>query len=221
MTPLNNPLFSISFIFALVLAGMSAAHADSHELSAAYVFAGDKYLLTGRGNCVRASGWTPETAVPACEGLKEAMAPEPEQAPDAVAVVTPPPTPVPEPDVVIQNLSLSGDTNFATNSAQLTGDAQTEIRDLVDNLRGYDKVSGIVVSGHTDSRGSDQYNQGLSLRRAESVKQQLVREGVNPAIITTNGFGESKPVASNDTKDGRAKNRRVELEITAQNERVQ
>jgi outer membrane protein OmpA-like peptidoglycan-associated protein len=70
-----------------------------------------------------------------------------------------------------------------------------------------------MIEGNTDSVGSDQYNQRLSERRAASVKTYLVNKGVNAGILDTVGYGESRPVATNDTAEGRAKNRRVEFKV--------
>ena len=87
------------------------------------------------------------------------------------------------------------------------------------------KVSGILVShpdlkleieGHTDSVGSDSYNQGLSERRAESVRAYLVSQHIAPQSIATQGFGESRPVATNNTSAGRQQNRRVELVVSGE-----
>jgi outer membrane protein OmpA-like peptidoglycan-associated protein len=71
----------------------------------------------------------------------------------------------------------------------------------------------LKIEGHTDSQGSDEYNMTLSQQRAESVKQYLVQAGVKPEIITTQGLGETTPVADNSTAAGRQKNRRVEIVI--------
>ena len=71
----------------------------------------------------------------------------------------------------------------------------------------------VDLEGYTDSIGSAKYNQGLSERRAVSVKTYLVKKGIDPARITGLGFGETKPIAENNTKEGRAKNRRVEIKI--------
>jgi OOP family OmpA-OmpF porin len=71
----------------------------------------------------------------------------------------------------------------------------------------------VDLEGHTDSVGTDQYNQNLSERRAASVKDYLTTRGVAASRITTKGFGESKPIADNKTADGRAKNRRVEIKV--------
>ena len=72
----------------------------------------------------------------------------------------------------------------------------------------------LEVEGHTDSVGTDDYNQSLSERRAESVKSYLIQQGIDRSSITSRGFGESQPVASNDTADGRQRNRRVELVVS-------
>jgi OOP family OmpA-OmpF porin len=71
----------------------------------------------------------------------------------------------------------------------------------------------VELEGHTDSIGGDKYNQGLSERRAGSVQTYLTKNGVDASRITTRGFGETKPIADNKTKDGRAKNRRVEIRV--------
>jgi outer membrane protein OmpA-like peptidoglycan-associated protein len=82
----------------------------------------------------------------------------------------------------------------------------------MDKLRNADVVS-IKVIGHTDSKGSDAYNQALSERRASSVAAYLLSQGLEPGKLTSEGRGESEPVADNATEEGRAKNRRVELHI--------
>ena len=90
---------------------------------------------------------------------------------------------------------------------------QAELDKGVDFVKKYPEAE-IEIKGHTDSKGSDAYNRRLSERRAEAVKAYLVKEAdVAPARIKTRGLGESKPVASNDTEEGRAKNRRVEILI--------
>jgi outer membrane protein OmpA-like peptidoglycan-associated protein len=71
----------------------------------------------------------------------------------------------------------------------------------------------VIAEGHTDTVGSAEYNQKLSERRADAVRRYLINGGIMPERIRTEGFGESKPVASNDTDEGRAQNRRVELRV--------
>ena len=70
-----------------------------------------------------------------------------------------------------------------------------------------------MISGHTDSRGSSTYNQELSQRRAQSVVDYLLKKGIDAERLKSKGFGESKPIAPNDTKSGRLQNRRVEMKV--------
>jgi OmpA-OmpF porin, OOP family len=74
-------------------------------------------------------------------------------------------------------------------------------------------IEQVGITGHTDSLGAEDYNQQLSMRRANAVKNYLIERGVNPNIMSTSGMGESSPVASNATREGRSKNRRVEISI--------
>lgn len=99
--------------------------------------------------------------------------------------------------------------NFETNKADVASDYDGKIQEVVDFMNDNKKYS-VVLEGHTDSRGSMKYNQALSERRAVAVKNVLVNEGIATNRISTMGYGETKPVASNNTKEGRAKNRRVE-----------
>ena len=101
---------------------------------------------------------------------------------------------------------------FAYNSAQLTPAAESQLLELMAKLKETD-VTSIKVIGHTDSKGSDAYNQKLSERRASSVAAFLMSQGLAPDKLTSQGMGESQPVADNATEEGRAQNRRVELVI--------
>lgn len=103
---------------------------------------------------------------------------------------------------------------FATNSDQLSYTSQSNITDLAKTLNKY-KDTNVMVEGHTDARGTAAYNQNLSVRRANSVYQQISANGVTTSRITTQGFGESMPVASNTTVNGMQQNRRVEVAIFA------
>jgi outer membrane protein OmpA-like peptidoglycan-associated protein len=107
-------------------------------------------------------------------------------------------------------LALSSDILFASGSASLQPGARDKIRQLARVLNRYPRTT-IQVIGHTDSRGSEESNLELSRRRAQAVAEELVAAGVSPSRITTFGRGESSPVASNDTPEGRAQNRRVEI----------
>ncbi|HYQ39622.1 MAG TPA: OmpA family protein [Pseudomonas sp.] len=110
-------------------------------------------------------------------------------------------------------LSDLGEVLFAFNSANLTEAAQARLDTVVDSKLKGDDVVAIKVAGHTDSVGSDAYNQKLSERRARSVMNYLIDRGVPAGKLSIEGFGESKPVGDNATEAGRAQNRRVELTV--------
>lgn len=105
--------------------------------------------------------------------------------------------------------------NFETNSDRLLPGAETVLGDAAATLRRYPDLV-VEVAGHTDSQGADDYNAGLSERRALTVRDYLVRAGVPGTQLSVRGYGESMPVADNGTADGRARNRRVELRIVQQ-----
>jgi outer membrane protein OmpA-like peptidoglycan-associated protein len=109
-------------------------------------------------------------------------------------------------------LNLPSSITFALNSADLNAQFYSALEGVGVVLKEYNKTV-VEVAGHTDSSGSDQYNQALSQRRAQSVAGYLASQGVKSERLITVGAGESHPVASNDTEQGRASNRRVELTI--------
>lgn len=106
---------------------------------------------------------------------------------------------------------------FDFDSSVLRPEAQANLRDLAESLQDFDDTEVLVV-GHTDSRGSEDYNQRLSERRASSAAEYLIERGLRPSRISTLGKGETEPVASNDTDEGRQQNRRVEVAIYASEE---
>jgi outer membrane protein OmpA-like peptidoglycan-associated protein len=109
-------------------------------------------------------------------------------------------------------VNLKNDLLFETNSSVLTASAIQQLNDLADVLVKYPD-DRIVVSGYTDSIGSATYNRALSERRAAAVQNVLSARGVTPVQMIVQGLGESSPIASNSTVQGRAQNRRVELHI--------
>jgi OOP family OmpA-OmpF porin len=111
-----------------------------------------------------------------------------------------------EQTVVLQNV------NFELNSAVLTGQATHVLDGVAGSLKGQPNMD-VEIDGHTDSTGTTSYNQILSQQRAESVRQYLIGAGIDGGRMTTQGFGETQPVASNKTDAGRAQNRRVEFKI--------
>lgn len=109
-------------------------------------------------------------------------------------------------------LNMPSSITFALNSADLNAQFYSALDGVAMVLKEYNKTV-IEVAGHTDSTGSDQYNQALSQRRAQSVAGYLASQGVQSQRLLTVGAGEAHPIASNDTEQGRAANRRVELTI--------
>lgn len=114
-------------------------------------------------------------------------------------------------------LNMPSNVTFAVDSSAIEPQFQRTLQDVANTLSQYDK-SYVDVYGHTDSTGADAYNQTLSERRAESVANFLSNSGVNRARLATRGFGESQPIASNSTEEGRAANRRVEIRIVPINQ---
>lgn len=111
-----------------------------------------------------------------------------------------------------EKITLAADVLFDFDKAVIKPDGRSKMDDLVTKLRDV-ALEVIIVIGHTDSVGSDAYNQSLSVRRAEAVKAYMVSKGVESNRIYTEGKGKKQPVADNRTDTGRAKNRRVELEV--------
>jgi outer membrane protein OmpA-like peptidoglycan-associated protein len=109
---------------------------------------------------------------------------------------------------------LTNDILFDFNSAGLRPESQQTLRDLAGNFQRYPDET-VTVEGHTDNVGSPEYNQGLSERRAYSVRDYLVNQGVTPSRVTAIGLGETQPKTTNDTPEGRQLNRRVEIHIRA------
>ncbi|MDX1702484.1 MAG: OmpA family protein, partial [Melioribacteraceae bacterium] len=122
-----------------------------------------------------------------------------------------------EEKVIAEKLEKEGDLsfsniNFEYNSAELTGDSKLILDNVVHVLEKLDTLN-IEIQGHTDSDGSDIYNQNLSERRAASVKNYLVSSGINPDRLSSKGYGEKNPIAENTTEEGKAKNRRIEFKV--------
>jgi OOP family OmpA-OmpF porin len=141
-----------------------------------------------------------------CRAMQEEEAPPP---PPAARPAPPPPAPAPAP--VEERIVLRG-VNFDFDKAEIRPDAAV-ILDEAASILNANPGRNVRVEGHTDSVGTDEYNQQLSERRANAVRDYLVEKGVDASRLTSAGFGESNPIASNDTADGRALNRRVELNL--------
>lgn len=143
--------------------------------------------------CWRDAFWTPATGIPGCDGVPVAQQ-KAKPAPMAAKVV------------------FNADTFFDFDKSVLKPEGRQLLQQVAQQSRTID-LETIIAVGHTDSIGTEQYNQKLSERRAASVKAYLVSLGIDPNRIYTEGKGELQPIASNKTKEGRAQNRRVEIEI--------
>jgi OmpA-OmpF porin, OOP family len=173
--------------------------------------------------CWRDSNWTPATAHPSCDGAAKpppppapapAAAPPPPPPPAAAPAAPPPPPPAPAaaPAPTSEKVTFAADTFFDFDKAVLKPEATAKLDDLVDKTKAIN-LEVIIAVGHTDSTGPESYNQGLSVRRADAVKNYLVSKGIERNRVYTEGKGETQPIASNSTREGRAKNRRVEVEV--------
>jgi OOP family OmpA-OmpF porin len=160
------------------------------------------------GQCWRNANWTPATAAKDCDGAVAAPAVAAPPAPRAA----PAPAPAAAQAPAASKVTYAADTFFDFDKSVLKPAGKAKLDDLVGKVKGIN-LEVIIAVGHTDSVGSDAYNQKLSVRRAESVKAYLVTKGIEKNRIYTEGKGEKQPVADNKTKEGRAKNRRVEIEV--------
>ena len=170
--------------------------------------------------CWRNSSWTPATAHPDCDGAiapkkvevvaPVVSAPAASVAPAApVAAVAPPAAPV---AVAPAKVTFAASAFFDTNKAVLKAEGKAQLDDLLVKLKSVN-WDVLVAVGHADSRGPADFNQDLSVRRAEAVKAYLLNKGLAQQLVKTEGKGSSMPVADNSTEAGRAKNRRVEIEV--------
>ena len=161
--------------------------------------------------CWRDTGWTPATGVQGCDGVPAPAAPAPVAAPAAPAAA-PAPAPVVPVAPATEKVSFAADAFFDFDKATLKPEGKAKLDDLTEKVKGI-TLGVIIAVGHTDSVGADGYNQKLSEKRAQAVKDYLTSKGTDASRVYVEGKGEKQPVADNKSAEGRAKNRRVEIEV--------
>jgi len=204
---------------------------------------GSQIVKSGTNLCWRTGSFTPANAIAGCDDdlLPKAAPPAPAPAParaapapaPAPAPAAPPPAPAPEPRSApapapapaparapaapsprptSEKVSFAADTFFDFDKSVVKPEGKSKLDGLIGQIKGI-ALEVVIAVGHTDSVGSDKYNNKLSQRRSDAVKAYLVSKGIEPNRIYTEGKGEKQPVADNKTSEGRAKNRRVEIEV--------
>src|SRR5471032_2889198 len=208
-------LFAVTAAFAASAMAQAATPKSAYVQDARGVIARDPY-----GLCWRTGYWTPADAVPGCD---LPLCTDPETLVDGKYVAPPPPVvvvpvapavvpPAPKPVVAAQKVSFAADALFDFDKAVLKPEGKAKLDDLTSKL-GSINLEVIIAVGHTDSIGTEEYNQKLSISRAEAVKAYIIGKGVEADRVYTEGKGKTQPVADNKTAEGRAKNRRVEIEV--------
>ena len=205
---IRSTLLSASLLIA---AGSAHGHADNiASESDGYLGSGmGNILTTGIDTCLRVGTFSEDNQINACEGIEDEVVEEAVEEPEEVVVEQ-----VEEPVDQVVTVTLGGSTQFATNSADLTADGTDTVNSLIDKLATYQTINALTVTGHTDSTGSEAYNQDLSERRAQTVAD-LLSAAYPDANLTAIGQGESDPIGDNSTSEGRLLNRRVTIEIDA------
>jgi OOP family OmpA-OmpF porin len=160
----------------------------------------------GAGNCLHTIWWQKDDSCgkKAPEPVKTAVKAEPAPAPA--------PEPVAEVKPKYAAFSLSSAAGFKLSGSELSAEGKAEIKEFAAKLEGHD-VDRITVEGYTDSSGDAAFNQQLSEKRANAVKDEMLKNGIDASLITVIGHGENDPIADNATREGRAQNRRVNVVV--------
>lgn len=214
---MKRNISTLSSIAALLMgSGIALAHQTALEGTieipagnSGYLNAGGKAVRTASGDCLSTGTFSDENVVNACAGIEE----EVEEVVEAVEEAAPAPEPVKK-EPIVTTATLGGEALFALGSNVLNEESKDSLSNLVAQLGKFQEISAIDVVGHTDSTGQSASNQSLSEARAASVEEYL-NAAYPEASITSSGMGEDSPVATNSTREGRAQNRRVEIQVTA------
>ena len=194
----------ITSIAAGVLFASSAIAHEGGMANQSYV--GDssgQNVMDSSGDCVRTSSWNVEDMTVECGAVVEVV--------EEVVVVPPPPPP---PVVKYEKTTMSTTALFDFDSDVLKEEGKVSLHEVGDSIKAKGaKVVDIDIVGHTDSTGPADYNEGLSVRRAQAVADYIISEGIDASIIDVTGDGENNPIANNDTREGRAENRRVDINV--------
>ncbi|MDP3785719.1 MAG: OmpA family protein [Undibacterium sp.] len=224
MKILINAAFAASAIVALSASAQTITDIKANAPHSGYVQDARGVIVRDPfGLCWRTGYYTPADAVPGCDAPLVAptppapVAPPTPVAPVAPTVVTPPPPPPPlvvksAPVVTSEKVTFAADAFFDFDKSVLKSEAKVKLDDMASKLKDVN-LEVIVAVGHTDSVGPDAYNQKLSVRRSDAVKAYIISRGIDAKRVFSEGKGEKQPVADNKTKEGRAKNRRVEIEV--------
>lgn len=203
-----NKLAKLVFAATAVVALSASAQENIQAKTPTSAYVQDARGVVARdpfGLCWHSGYWTPADSVAGCDGeLVKAAAP--------AAAPAPAPAPAAAPAPTSEKVTFAADAFFDFDKSVLKPDGKAKLDDLTSKLQGMN-LEVIIAVGHTDSIGTDAYNQKLSVRRAEAVKAYLVSKGIEANRVYTEGKGKKQPVASNKTAAGRAKNRRVEIEV--------
>ena len=222
--------FNLKLSGAAVAVALATLAGTAQAATPGYVStAGDQVWTSPYGLCWKTTDWTPEKAAAPCDAVRAVQV----AAPPPVAVAPPPPAPAPTPLVVapppqppvIEQISLSSDVLFAFDKAELKPEGMKKIDDIASRLKGAN-VQLINAIGHADRIGNDKYNQQLSEKRAEAVKEYLAQKGVETTKVRSEGRGKSDPVTGDQCKGMKGDklisclqpDRRVDIEVRGEKE---
>jgi OOP family OmpA-OmpF porin len=230
---MNRNFGKIGTIAAL-LVGSSAINAQTEALpgtieipsgNPGYVNAEGNAVRTGLGECLKLDDFSEDTQVNSCEGIEESADSKgldgegdaDGESAEADSAASEAAAPAPEPiekEPIVTTATLGGEALFDSGSAELNSASEQALAELVSELEKFQEITSIQVTGHSDSTGDDAFNQSLSEQRAAAV-EAYIKAAYPNVDVSSNGLGESSPVATNSTAEGRALNRRVEVQITA------